>query len=93
MSAAAVVYEADYEAVLEAAVDVYEVDGIPVDVGYQDRHRFGLFSIKEDGDNMDDAAVSDDEEFNGWVAYLCYSTGMTPESFDNYDDMRFRGHP
>lgn len=93
MSSAAVVYETDYEAVLEAAVGVYEVDGIPVEVGYEDRHRFGLFSIKEDGDNIDDAYISDDEEREAWIAYLCYSTDMAPESFQDYDDMRFRSHP
>lgn len=93
MSSAAVIYETDYEAVLEAAMDVYEVDGVPAEVGYWDRHRFGLFSIREDGCNVDDAYISDDEEREAWIAYMCYSTSMTPGSFEDYDDMRLRSHP
>jgi hypothetical protein len=81
---------AEIEALVE---DMAEVDGIPLVFSFRDRYRIGLFSLKDDGGDGEDAHESDDLNMVLHMEWFEDTSPLKVADFDDYDTARFWSHP
>lgn len=93
MSSAAVLYQSNFDDVLDTAFTVREVDGIPVYMGDEELTRIGMFSVKEDVLMTEDAYTSDDLGMVQDMAWFYETSPLAFGAFDCYEEARFWSHP
>lgn len=93
MSVAEVVYQTELEEAHRAALEVSEVDGIPVELEGGELHRIGMFSVKEDGGKWGDSQVSSDVSMIMEIRWFCSSSFIEADAFFPYEEARFWSHP
>jgi hypothetical protein len=93
MSSVDVIYETSLKAALEAAMDVYEVDGIPVRWNRDEVTRTGMFSIKEDGNDAGECQKSNDDQYMMEKAFFVHTSPIEMDAFYAYEEARMWSHP